>query len=141
MLRAYCKMERVCWRLQLRLHWCYNYYVDVTTMLRLRTISRHVYYVLLMYLCNSCFLVRWLCFHNLYCVVNTLTYTCSGLNGAVWGQGQYAYAIATVITILLLLLMLFVSVMVSSLSDPCLSLVAVYERNVRGGRCLKCREF
>ena len=86
--------------LQLRVRRSYNHYSGVTTMLLMRMMSRHVYCVLLTYLCMSCILVRWLYCNNIYCVDNTLTNTLSDLNGAVWVQGKYFQAIATVITVL-----------------------------------------
>ena len=93
-------MERVRWRLKLRVCWHYKYYIGVTPTLRTRTISKHVYYVIIMYICTFCILVQWICFHHLYCVVNTVMNTLSDLNGAVWDQGENFYAIETVSTVL-----------------------------------------
>ena len=89
-------MDRVGWRLQLLVHWCYHQYVGVTPTLRMIMMSRHVYYILLTYICTSCVLVLWIYYHNIYCVVNTLTNTLSNFNDAVCGQGQYVYNITTV---------------------------------------------
>ena len=111
-------MERLsCW-LQLRLCWCYNKYVGVTTTLRMRTMSQHIYYVLLTYLCTSCVLFQWLCCHNLYYVVNILSNTLSGLNGAMWGSDQYFYAIATVSSVLCCCCCVFLAIVSNNTSQP-----------------------
>ena len=80
--------------------------------------SQHVYYIFLTYLCTPCALFQWLCFHNIYCVVNNLTNNLSDLNSSVWFQGQYVYAIATVSSVLCCCCCVFLAIVSNNTSQP-----------------------
>ena len=75
----------------------------------MRTVSQHVYYELLKYLCTSILLVRWICCLDIYFVYKTLMNTLSKFNDAVWVQGQYVYSIANFITFYVVVVICFVN--------------------------------